>query len=272
LKAASKSNVHIRRWAGSLRSLHRKYRRKIRTYPGIHGLIHYNDDSYYNSSPGHYISVGQSAMENIEYALRLSNKTIQNIGSCLDFPCGYGRVSRVLQTRLPESAALSVCDIIPEAIEFCAQEFGATPILGQKDISKVIFPGKYDLIWIGSLFTHLDKKSFVDTLKLAAGNLEKEGVLVFTTHGSYSLEILDSYGIPKLNRKEVEKHLQENGFYFAPYPGESDYGISLSSEGFVCSLLEKYFPEQLKLLFYKPTGWDNHQDVFSCQRIQPPSG
>lgn len=269
-KAISKSNVHFQSLVRSLRSLYRKYRRRCRTYPSIPGRIHYNDDSFYNSSPGHYISVGQSASENIEHALRLANKTFQEIGRCLDFPCGYGRITRVLQARLSEAADLDVCDIVPEAVEFCAQEFGAVPILSQKDISKVIFPEKYDLIWIGSLLTHLDKKSYIDTLKISSDSLEKEGVLLFTTHGSYSLDIIDSYGIPNLNRKEVENNLQESGFYFAPYPGESDYGISLNSEGFVRSLLEKYFPAQLKLLFYEPTGWDNHQDVFACQNIQPP--
>lgn len=269
LKSISKSNVHIQHLAKSLRNLHRKYRRGIRTYPGIPCRVHYNDDSFYNSSPGHYISVGQSALENIEHALRLSNKTFQEIGRCLDFPCGYGRITRVLQARLSEAADLDVCDIVPEAVAFCTQEFGATPILSHKDIAKVIFPRKHDLIWIGSLLTHLDRKSFADTLKLASDNLKEEGVLVFTTHGNFSLEILDSYGIQSLNRKEVEKYLQEAGFYFAPYSAERTYGISLSTEDFIRSLLEEISPQQMQLLFFKQRGWDNHQDVFACQKIRP---
>lgn len=266
LKTVSKSNIHIQHLARSLRSLYRKYRRGIKIYPGIPGRVHFNDDSFFSSSPGHYISVGQSAMENIEHALRLANKTFQDVRSCLDFPCGYGRITRVLQAGLSEAADLDVCDVVPEAIGFCAQEFGATPILSQEDISQITFPKNYDLIWIGSLLTHLDKKSFVDTLKLASDNLEEEGILVFSTHGSYSLEILDSYGIQNLNRKNVEQHLKESGFYFAPYSGENSYGISLNTEGFVRSLLEEISPHQLKLLFLKQRGWDNHQDVFACQK------
>ncbi|MFC2161727.1 class I SAM-dependent methyltransferase [Acidobacteriota bacterium] len=268
LKAISKSNVHLKRLARILLSIYRKFRRRIRTYPGIPGRIHYNDDSFYNSSISHYISVGQSALDNIEHALQLSNKTFQDIGKGLDFPCGYGRITRVLQNRLSESAVLDVCDILPEAVRFCAQEFGVDPILSQNDISNVVLPNKYDLIWIGSLLTHLDRQSFVDTLKIASDSLAMEGVMVFTTHGNFSLEILDSYGIKNLNRKEVKKHLQETGFYFAPYSGESDYGISLSSVDFVRSLLENDFPSRLKLLFYKPQGWDNHQDVFACQKTR----
>jgi SAM-dependent methyltransferase len=266
LKTASKSNIHIQHLARSLRSLYRKYRRGIRIYPGIPGRVHYNDDSFYSSSPDHYISVGLSAMENIEHALRLANKNFQDVRSCLDFPCGYGRITRVLQAGLSEAADLDVCDVVPEAIGFCAQEFGATPILSQEDISQITFPKNYDLIWIGSLLTHLDKKSFIDTLKLASDNLEEEGILVFSTHGSYSLEIIDSYGIQNLNRKDVEQHLKKSGFYFAPYSGENAYGISLNTDGFVRSLLEEISPHQMNLLFFKQRGWDNHQDVFACQK------
>lgn len=268
LKAAAKSNLHFRRWSENLRSSFRKYRRGLRDYPGIPGRIHYNDDSFFNSSPGHYISVGRSALENIEHALRLSNKTFQDIKSCLDFPCGYGRITRFLRSRIPETAVLDVCDIVPEALDFCVREFGANPILSQENLSKVVLPRTYDLIWVGSLLTHLDKKGFTEILKIASDNLELEGALVFTTHGNYSLEILESYGIPSLSKKDVEKQLQESGFYFAPYCGEKTYGISLNTEGFVRSLLENDFLSKLKLLFYEPRGWDNHQDVFACQKIR----
>lgn len=272
LKAISKSTAFLQRLTRNLRSLYRKYQRGIRTYSGIPGRIHYNDDSFYNSSPAHYISVGQSALENIVQAFRLSKKTLQEIRSCLDFACGYGRITRILQAGLPNLANLDVCDIVPEAVDFCAEEFGATPIPSKADISKVIFPRKYDLIWIGSLLTHLDQNSFTDTLKISSKSLKENGIVVFTTHGPYSLGLLGSYGIPGLSKKEAEEQLQAHGFYFAPYPGERAYGISLNTEDFVRSLLEQYFPDDLKLLFYKPRGWDNHQDVFACQKMRLSGG
>jgi len=248
--------------------LYRKYRRGFRNYPDLPGRIHYNDDSFYNSSKGHYISVGLSALENIERALRLSGLSLQDIKSCLDFPCGYGRITRFLRAELPEWAVLDVCDIVPEAVDFCRKEFGSTPILSQEDISKVILPRRYDLIWIGSLLTHLDKKGFSDALTLAASSLVEHGILVFTTHGCYSLEILDSYGIPDMDRNDVEKQLQGSGFYYSPYPGESNYGISLNTEDYVRSLIEKDLPTKLMPLFFERRGWDSHQDVFAYQKIR----
>jgi hypothetical protein len=47
----------------------------------------------------HYIRVGQSAMGNIEAALRGAGRTFEDIGAALDLACGYGRVLQWLAGR-----------------------------------------------------------------------------------------------------------------------------------------------------------------------------
>ena len=167
------------------------------------GKIHPNDDmlSKLNGEPTtdsyiHYNKVGLSALHNIEEALEAANMKIENIRYCLDLPCGYGRVLRVLQTKI-NGPQITGCDISEEAISFCNSEFGSEPLISNADFRKIEFKKKYDLIWVGSLFTHLNQRSFSVLLEVLYHVLENLGVLVFTTHGYYSAERDDrnKYGV-----------------------------------------------------------------------------
>jgi SAM-dependent methyltransferase len=229
--------------------------------------IHPNDDMLFKmdgkpiaESYTHYHNVGLGAVANIEEALYLAGRTFEDIKSCLDFPSGYGRVLRLLCTKINPNKIIA-CDINQEAVEFCSLEFGVIPFLSDYDLNKVNFK-KYDLIWVGSLFTHFDQDNFLLLMQVLSRILEKSGVLVFTTHGYYSLE-LDSkktYGIQfATNAKEI---VCNNGFYYIPYPNSHTYGISVSTPDYVLSLATKF---NLKPLMYRYRGWDKHQDVFAFQ-------
>ena len=126
----------------------------------------------------------------------------------------------------------------------------------------------YDLIWVGSLITHINSIAFLDMLDALYSVLEDEGILVFTTHGRYSLERLDKYGIPGLHKNQVIKSLRKFGYFFADYPYSKDYGISICLPEHVLSETNKISGNKLKLLTYKYKGWDNHQDVYAFQRIK----
>ena len=55
----------------------------------------------------------------------------QDVRRVLDFGCGHGRVMRVLKAALPD-ADLVACDIDEDALSFCAETFGAQPVLSSK--------------------------------------------------------------------------------------------------------------------------------------------
>jgi len=120
---------------------------------------------------------------------------------------------------------------------------------------------------VGSLITHINSIAFIALLEVLYSILEDGGILVFTTHGLYSLELLDTYGIPILNKNEVIISLKEGGYFYAPYPHSKDYGISICLPEHVLSATNRLFGNKLKLLTYKYKGWDNHQDVYAFQRI-----
>ena len=93
----------------------------------------------------------------------------------LDLPSGHGRALRYLQAEYPE-ADLTACDIIRGAVEFCAETFGATPVYGKEDPADIEL-GTYDLIWCGSLVTHVDAPRWDDFLDLFENALEPGGLL-----------------------------------------------------------------------------------------------
>ena len=108
-------------------------------------------DGMYDGRDGHYVSVGLSALRAIEDALGDAPAPPRRI---LDLPCGHGRVTRVLRARFPE-AAITVCDLDRGGVDFAAARFGARGVYSVEDFRALDLGEAYDLIWVGSLVTHL---------------------------------------------------------------------------------------------------------------------
>jgi SAM-dependent methyltransferase len=227
-------------------------------------------DGMFGGSRDHYFAVGQSALHCIEVArLAAGIKTFDNI---LDLPCGYGRVLRHLQAAFPK-AQLTSCDIDRRGVDFCAATFGATPVYGHNSPDEIQLQGNYDLIWVGSLLTHLDLANWEAFLEFFRANLRRKGLLVFTVHGR---EVADrmrqrrsDYGLDPTKLSQVLKRYATEGFGYASYPITTpvvgdNYGISLSSPCRVYCEIEKM--PAMRLLNYTEQGWDDHQDVVALLR------
>ena len=106
----------------------------------------------YEGYPTHYFSSGYSALFCVRRALdKAVNKAPESI---LDFVCGHGRVLRSLAADFPR-AGLTAADVDSGGVNFCAKTFGAVPMYFNTDFSRLVFNTKFDLIWVGSVFTHL---------------------------------------------------------------------------------------------------------------------
>lgn len=235
----------------------------------LKGPLHPHDGMF-DGSVEHYIRVGEDAIRLMEQSLKKANLGWNQMNAILDIPCGYGRELRILVTKVPANR-ITACDIMQEQIDFCSKEFGCKKFLSSNDLLSIQFPEKYSLIWVGSLFTHLDKDRFEDLLRLLFGALSQNGILVFTAHGKFSVDIFDSYwqkGFAPMTASEVAKKLSENGgFSFWPYKYDSTFGISISLKEYVTSLCEKLFKNKGKIISYEAKGWDQHQDVYAIQKV-----
>jgi SAM-dependent methyltransferase len=227
------------------------------------------DDMYVDGLDAHYFSIGDSALRCISLGLTAAGADPPT--SILDIPCGYGRVLRVLKAYFPK-ARLTACDIDTDAVDFCAETFGASRVYSEKDFSRICLSDTFDLIWCGSLLTHLDVPYWRSFIELCTAHLEKDGTMLFTTHGQYVIKMMIDYdydyGVGISSAHRLVDNYNERGFGYCDYPGQTDYGISVSSPAWVVSFLEEH--SDLQICSVVEMGWGAHQDVYACRRVQDP--
>ncbi|HET6573563.1 MAG TPA: class I SAM-dependent methyltransferase, partial [Fimbriiglobus sp.] len=130
--------------------------------------------------PDHYFGVGRSALRAVTAALLAAGAPAPR--RILDLPCGYGRVLRALRAAFPD-AAVTACDLNRGGVDFCAT-LGAAPADSADPIDRAGITGPFDLIWCGSLLTHLDRPGWDEFLTFFHRVLAPGGVCVVTTHGA----------------------------------------------------------------------------------------
>jgi SAM-dependent methyltransferase len=224
-------------------------------------------DEMFAGNAVYYFYVGHSALRAIYLAMLAVGKT--DLECILDLPCGHGRVLRWLRVAFP-NAVVTACDIDGEAVEFCAGTFKAHPVPSASRLDEVILPHNYDLIWCGSLLTHLGEADWMRGLGLFARSLKPGGLLVFTTHGQRVAERLRAGNPYMLDANAISRLLTQYGsagFGFQTYAHADAYGVSVCTPGWVCERLQQ-FPA-LQIVHLHERGWAQHQDVFACVRTEP---
>lgn len=237
--------------------------------------IHPNDGMYSGDGVG-YFRAGLSAVACIDEVLAAAPPP--GVSRILDLPCGYGRELRFLRLRFP-GAAVTACDIQPGAVDFCARQFGAAPAYSRPALSEVAFAPGFDLVWCGSLVTHLDAAATAELFHLFARHLNPGGVAVFTTHGDYVHARLraeggEFYAMPDDSVHALTDAYAASGHayqdyprglgYFDFHPDKRGYGISLTSPAWINERIERV--GGLRPAFFKPRGWADHQDVHAFSK------
>jgi SAM-dependent methyltransferase len=234
-------------------------------------------NSYDEDDRDGYFSLGRAALDCIRVGLLTAQ--VESPKSILDLPSGHGRVLRYLKAEYPE-ATLAACDIDHEAVNFCATTFGATPIYGHEDPHAIKCDEKFDLIWCGSLLTHLNKGYWAAFLNFFESRLADRGVLIFTTSGRKIAAKLadDEDGATFMKEAEARKVILEaynqGGFGYADYSLPDGlredlslpetYGISLASPVWVFRVLERR--TTLQLVSFTENRWGS-QDVITCMHV-----
>lgn len=249
-------------------------RRSRPTYPQLWSLITQEvepasrtidpADGMFKGNLEHYFGVGSSALRSILLGLIAAGREPSTVRQLLDLPCGHGRVLRWLPVAFPE-AELTACDLLRDGVDFCRTELGAVPAYSREDPTHLELPGRFDLIWCGSLLTHLDEERWHDFLAFFSRHLTPSGVLIFTTHGRLvPLRIARGwdYGLDVEALRRLLEAFRSKGFGYVAYPGQAGYGISLSSASWTIGTLGAH-PE-LRIISYHEAGWDRHQDVVTC--------
>jgi SAM-dependent methyltransferase len=226
--------------------------------------VHSDDQMYVASAAQQYLTVGLSALRCVNKALKISRTSA--VRTILDLPCGHGRVLRFLKAAFPEARVVA-CDIDAMAVSFCKRAFSVEAILSNETFT-LSLPMKFDLIWCGSLATHIDEARARDLLRFFYANLAPGGLCLVTTHGQTSAQWLrtgdpqaSAYrGLSVSGQQTVLRDFAESGYGYADYESQVGYGISIVSRSrmkeIACSAgawTESFFLER---------GWADHHDVY----------
>ena len=238
------------------------------------------DDEMYQSGKDWYFSVGASALRCILHGLAISR--VPQVSSILDLPCGHGRVARHLRAAFP-GVPIAFADLSRSAADFCASRFDGIAIYSEPDLSRVTFPTGYDVIWVGSLFTHLDLYRTKIFLQHLVEQLNDNGIVVATFHGRWSVEVQNRYWqlIDNQRWTRILSDYEEIGYGYCPYPGSlpdqlsespvaQSWGISLVRASRMVELVSGF--EGTRLLGYTERGWADNHDVLvlaKTDRLKP---
>jgi len=253
---------------------------RAHTLPGIPGRVHRNDAMLFDESEesiDNYLRAASSAVENVEAALESAGRSFDDVDSCLDFGCGHGRVLRALKQHVPANR-ITACDVDAHGVRFCAAELGARPLVSSWRVDRIRL-GRYDLIWSGSVFTHLDREDGETLFERLASSLLPGGVLVFSVHGELSLGGLGHLygGLYAEEAEAIRAEVAEEGISFRPYdpsfgsfPGR--YGMTWHAPEYFDRVAERRFGDRLERSYFEPHGWDRHHDVLGYRRRPATAG
>lgn len=224
-------------------------------------------DKEFSGSEEHYFDVGADAIRIITSSLITNLRDVP--ATILDFPCGSGRVTRHLKAFFVNSE-ITACDLYTYHVDFCRDTFNVNGVYSKANLDEVDFGKKFDLIFCGSLVTHLPEPQFISAMNLITRSLSETGLAIITLHGRHSIFIQyykwkyiadDQFSI-------AQREFESRGFGYVDYDRnfllqsfdkQDRYGITLLSPAYFAHSIEK--DEGVRLLGYQERGWDNHQDV-----------
>jgi SAM-dependent methyltransferase len=226
-----------------------------------------SDGMLARGAPGaldHYFAVGRSAIEITARAMIAAGRT--EFGSVLDLPCGGGRVTRHLACFFPE-AALFVGELDKLNEAFVAETFRAARVAPGAGFGMP--PERtFDLIFVGSLLTHLDADKFATAVDWFIRALADDGILVLTTHGrraDHCERVFNRYIGPALWGPVLDLHARTGFGYVETEQTEAgSYGFSLSAPSWIMRLLER--EPSVHIIGFHEGAWDQNQDVLALQK------
>ena len=209
-----------------------------------------------------YFDIGKHALAIcIEYV----NKPDKDL-RILDFPCGYGRVTRYFRDQFP-SARIFGCELDSRMLDFCEVHFSIERVQSNDEM-EIELPDSLDLIFVGSLLTHYDEHQWDKFFILCERALGGDGKLIFTTHGRiHALMAKESHPLfgDLIDTKVLYSIYKDKGFGYIPYDAKwPTFGLSLSSPEWVMGKISKL--QNLKILHMGEGEWG--QDVWVLSRVE----
>lgn len=203
-----------------------------------------------------YLADGWRTLSELMLLLEAVDRPLLKTPSVLEFASGHGRFTRHLVKALGPTRVV-VSDVVPSAVEFSRRTFGVEGFLSASTPEAVQWPGRYDLVFVLSLFSHLPKATWSRWLKVLFDAVAPGGLLVFSTHGTKAAHF-------------DHVTLDAEGYFFAASSESSaidgqEYGTTFTSEPFVLARIAETLGAD-KLVHKAPVHFWNHQDAYVLRK------
>jgi 2-polyprenyl-3-methyl-5-hydroxy-6-metoxy-1,4-benzoquinol methylase len=148
-----------------------------------------------------------------------------------------------------------VSDVYRTAVDFQKSSFGVEGFYSEFNPDELEIPGKYEVIFVASLFSHLPMKTWCPWLKKLFNSLTDNGILIFSTHGLSCMAEpakMPNSGFLYCNMSESKSHSFD------------DYGTTYVTSDFVRKAVKEETGQSVNLEI--PKGLWNYQDVYVVRR------
>ena len=203
----------------------------VREVSRLNTNIHPDDQMFLHSLRSHgevdvaasqYFAVAAqqfNAMRQV-MALTVGNRADASV---LDFACGFGRLLRFLELVM-ERGSMAASELQADALDFVGREFRVATFPSTPDPADFRIDGRFDFIWVASLFSHLPRPLFDAWLSRLLELLTPRGVLCFSVR---DIGLLPGGAT-----------LDDAAFLYQPESENADlgsdiYGTTYAGEGFV---------------------------------------
>jgi SAM-dependent methyltransferase len=225
----------------------------------------HDTDQMFTGNLARYLSVGRDAASKIP---GVTESMGLRPASVLDYGSGFGRVGRYFSPLWPE-ADIHYADLMTPAAQFCADTFGGRAHTVGVDFTAVQLDRSFDLIWSGSVMTHVDELRASQMIAMFLRHLNPGGLAIWTTHGRYLQQLHASgkwpYSLSSEQFGGIVARFDAGGYGYVDYAHMKGYGISMTPLPWLYDIVRKMPDVQITTLIER--GWDNHLDIFALRRI-----
>jgi len=194
-------------------------------------------------------------------SLPFSNEQPEKKIRVLDFASGFGRVVRHLPN-LMAKYNISAADIHPAACEFINTRFNIPTFLSSTKPGDLNVGNNYDYVYAMSLFSHLPDEAFGPWLKALYNILSPGGYLIFTVHGTATLDRRSDFFAPIYDKAK--------GFGYLMLSEQNDldsvsYGTMIVGMEYMSQAFNTFVPDA-RIYQYRYGEWFGHQDEWIIKK------
>lgn len=203
-----------------------------------------------------YLADGWRTLSELMRLMEALDRPLTRAASMLEFAAGFGRFTRHLAPLLPGRVTCS--DVHPGSIGFLRDEFKVRVFDSSEDPAKLAIPGRFELVFVLSLFTHLPPAAWRAWLAKLYAAVAPGGHLVVSVHSEQTA-------------RDQGVVFGDDGTFFQPMSESTAlardvYGTTFTTRAFVEDEIERALGR--RPAHYGANAFWNGQDAVAVRRAR----